>query len=258
MLPLLPGRKRPLLFAHRGCASLAPENTMASFRKAQEIGAPGIELDIHATRDGKLAVAHDDNFKRTAGDDRAIEDMSYDEIKTIDTGSFFSPAFKGEHPPLMEEVLEAFCPAMYIDIELKTGKTKNDPLPGLLAELLEKFGEKVLASVTVSSFNPFAVKAFKKICPTVPTAVIYCVDKEVPFILRRGFGRVISGCDYLKPIHKLATPFTRFRFSTLEKRPMVPWTIDDGQTAERMLALGCAGIISNRPQDMLELVKKHG
>jgi glycerophosphoryl diester phosphodiesterase len=258
MLPLLPDRKRPLLFAHRGCSSLAPENTMASFRKAREIGAPGIELDIHITRDGKLAVAHDDNFKRTAGDGRIIEDMSYDEIKTVDTGAFFSPAFKGEHPPLMEEVLETFCPALYIDIELKTRKTKDDPLPGLLAELLKKFGEKVSASLTVSSFNPFAVKAFKKLCPTVPTAVIYCVSKDVPFILRRGFGRVISGCDYLKPIHKLATSFSRFRFTTLEKRPLVPWTIDDRQIAEKMLALGCAGIISNKPQDMTELIKKYG
>jgi glycerophosphoryl diester phosphodiesterase len=158
----------------------------------------------------------------------------------------------------MEDVLEAFCPAMYIDIELKTKKSKDDPLPGLLAELLKKFGEKVSESVTVSSFNPFSVKAFKEICPAVPTAVIYCVDKGVPFILRRGFGRVLSGCDYLKPIHKLATPFTRFRFTTLEKRPMVPWTIDDRTIAEKMLILGCAGIISNRPQDMLELIKKYG
>jgi glycerophosphoryl diester phosphodiesterase len=231
---------------------------MASFRKAQEIGAPGLELDIHVTKDGKLAVAHDDNFKRTAGDSRAIEGMSYDEIKNIDTGSGFGPAFKGEHPPLMEDVLEAFCPDMYIDIELKTRKTKDDPLPALLAELLENFGPKVSASVTVSSFNPFAVKAFKKICPIVPTAVIYCTDKDVPFILRRGFGRVISGCDYLKPIHKLATAFTRFRFTVLEKRLMVPWTIDDRQIAEKMLSLGCAGIISNRPQDMPEPVKKYG
>ncbi|AEF82088.1 glycerophosphodiester phosphodiesterase [Leadbettera azotonutricia] len=258
MVQLLPERQRPLLFAHRGCSSLAPENTMASFLKAQEIGAPGIELDIHVTRDGKLAVAHDDNFKRTAGDSRAIEDLSYDEVKAIDTGSHFSAAFKGEYPPLMENVLEAFCPAMYIDIELKTRKTKDDPLPGLLAELLKRFDPRVSASIAVSSFNPFAVRAFKKICPNIPTAVIYCTDKDVPFILRRGFGRIISGCDYLKPMHKLATPFTRFRFTVLEKKPMVPWTIDDTGIAEKMLAAGCTGIISNRPQDMLELVRKYG
>ena len=103
-LPLLPGRKRPLLFAHRGCSSLAPENTMAAFRRARETGAAGMELDIHITSDGELVVAHDDTFTRTApaganGDGRGLEEMSLAEIRAIDVGSFFGPGFSGERPP---------------------------------------------------------------------------------------------------------------------------------------------------------------
>jgi glycerophosphoryl diester phosphodiesterase len=252
-LPILPERKRPLLFAHRGCSSLVPENTMAAYRKARETGAPGIELDIHICASGELVVAHDDTFKRTAGDERAIAELPYSEIKNIDVGSFLDIAFKNEKPPLFEHVLEEFCPEMYIDIELKSRKTKNDPLPGKLAELLTRFGENITKSVTVSSFNPFCILAFKKLCPQIPTAIIWSADAEVPFILRRGFGRVISHCDYLKPIHSQVSLFNNFRFTRLEGRPVVPWTIDDPALALKMLKSGCTGIITNRPQDMLNV-----
>jgi glycerophosphoryl diester phosphodiesterase len=223
---------------------------MAAFDKARQTGAPGIELDVHVCASGELVVAHDDNFGRTAGDRRNIAELDLGEIRAIDVGSFFNPVFRAERPPLLEDVLEAFCPDMYIDIELKTRKTKNDPLPGLLAETLMRFGERAVKSVTVSSFNPFSILAFKRICPQVPTAIIWCADREVPPMLRYGFGRLISRCDYLKPIHRQVSPLSRFWFGGVEGRPLVPWTIDDPDLAEQMLKTGCTGIITNRPQDM--------
>ncbi|MDR1655777.1 MAG: glycerophosphodiester phosphodiesterase [Treponema sp.] len=241
-VPLLPDRNRPLLFSHRGCSSLEPENTMAAFGKARELGAPGIELDIHVCASGEMVVAHDDDFTRRAGDERAIADLEYAEIKKIDVG-------KGETPPLIETVLEEFCPGMYIDIELKTSLTGHDPLPGLIAEKLKSMGERALHAVTVSSFNPFAVAAFKKICPAVPTAVIWSADRDVPLLLRRGFGRILSRCDYLKPVHLQVNGFNYFRFTRIEGRPMVPWTVDDTALAAKLLSKGCEGIITNRPQD---------
>jgi glycerophosphoryl diester phosphodiesterase len=223
---------------------------MAAFKKARETGSPGIELDIHVCASGELVVAHDDTFQRTAGDSRTVETLRYGEIKSIDVGSFFSPGFSGERAPLLDDVLEEFCPGIYIDIELKTRKTKNDPLPGLLAEKIRQFGDRAEKSVTVSSFNPFAILAFKKLCPQIPTAIIWCVDPEVPPILRRGFGRFLSHCDYLKPAHAQVNRFSHFRLSVLGKKSIVPWTIDDPALAKRMLQTGCQGIISNRPQDM--------
>ena len=257
-LPLLPDRKRPLLFAHRGCSSLAPENTLESFRKTREVGAPGIELDIHICGTGELVVAHDDTFTRTVpaeanGDGRRIEELSLAEIRALDVGSFFGPGFAGERPPLLAEVLEEFCPDLYVDIELKSRKTKDDPLPVAAAKLLKTLGRAIEASVTVSSFNPLCLGAFKRAAPHIPTAVIYSVNPEVPWTLRRGAGRFIAGCDYVKPEHAQATAFARFRIAGLEGRPLVPWTVDDPALAERLLGLGCGGIITNRPQDMTPL-----
>jgi glycerophosphoryl diester phosphodiesterase len=151
----------------------------------------------------------------------------------------------------LEQVLEEFCPGMYIDIELKTKETRDDTLPARTAELLRRQGDQVLKSVTVSSFNPYSILAFKRHCPQVPTAIIWSADKGVPPLLRRGFGRIIARCDYLKPVHLQVTRFSLFRFSRLEKRPLAPWTVDDPALARRLIAEGCAGIISNRPQDLL-------
>ncbi|MDR2767747.1 MAG: glycerophosphodiester phosphodiesterase [Treponema sp.] len=264
-VPLLPERPRPLIFAHRGCSSLAPENTMAAFRKARETGAGGIELDVHAAADGSLIVAHDDTFKRTApagnnGGGRPLEELTYGEIKRIDVGSFFAPAFSAERPPLLEEALEEFCPALYIDIELKSRKIKNDPLPDLLAKKLKVLGPRIACALTVSSFNPFCLAAFKKswgrergALPPVASAVFYCAGAEVQFLFRHGAGSFIAACDYLKPRHDQAHAWRR-ALAALEGRPLVPWTVDDPALARRLLDRPCAGIITNRPQDIVPAV----
>jgi glycerophosphoryl diester phosphodiesterase len=236
---------------------------MAAYRKARDLGAPGIELDVHlcaASPDhprGEVIVAHDDTFKRTApaganGEGRNIEELTLEAVRAIDVGSFFGPDFSGERPPLLEEVLREFCPAMYVDIELKTGKIKDDPLPGRVADLLKSLGPDIEQAVTVSSFNPFAIRAFKRAAPHIPTAIIYSDNEGVPRLLRHGFGRFIANCDYAKPDHLQVSRSTKSRIAGRERRPMVPWTIDDKATAERVLSLGCQGIITNRPQDFLE------
>jgi glycerophosphoryl diester phosphodiesterase len=228
---------------------------MAAFKKARELDVPGIELDVHACASGELVVVHDDTFKRTApwgenGNGRDIEDLSLFEIRHIDVGSFWDPAFSKERPLLLEEVLEEFCPDRYIDIELKSRKIKNDPLPRLVAKKLNDLGERVQSSVTISSFNPFCLAAFKRFCPLIPTAVIWSADPEVPLILRRGLGRFIARCDYAKPAYRQVSPAFHFRITRIEGRPLIPWTIDDPALVRRMVELGCQGIITNRPQDM--------
>jgi glycerophosphoryl diester phosphodiesterase len=246
-LAVLPDRPRPLLFAHRGCSSLAPENTMASFKLAKQFGLPGIELDIHLCASGELVIAHDDNFKRTSNDPRNIEELTYEEIKSIDVGSFFDTSFKNERVVLLEEVLEEFCPGMYIDIELKTKKTSHDILPELAAKKIKSFGERIMQSVTISSFNPFALRAFKKAAPEIPTALIWSNDLEVPKFLRHCQGRLIAGCDYLKPEHAQVQRANHF----INHGPIIPWTIDDSDLAKKMIALGVEGIISNKPQELM-------
>lgn len=250
MIPLLPDRSRPLLYAHRGCSSLAPENTFAAFSLARTLGCPGIELDVHLSTSGELVIIHDDTFLRTARDPRKTETLSWQEIKTIDIGSFFDPSYKNERVPLLDAVLEEFCPDIYFDIEMKTKKTGHDPLPLRLAEKLRAFGDRVTKAVSVSSFNPISLRTFKKAAPAIPTALIWSNDKKVPFLLRRGLGCLLCPCDYYKPEYLQFNTFINSIRYTISKRPIALWTIDNSSSAKQLVSQGAEAVITNKPQDM--------
>jgi glycerophosphoryl diester phosphodiesterase len=257
-VPLLPDFPRPLLFAHRGCSSLAPENTMAAFALARELGAPGLELDVRRCATGELVVAHDDTFSRTAGLDAEVEALPYARIAGLDAGAFFGPDFSGERVPLLDEVLDEFAGSLYLDIELKTRKTRDDPLPGALAAALRdraRSRPELERSVVVSSFNPLALYAFKRAAPRFATAIIWDGGAALPFYLRRGQGRWLSRCDYLKPQAGKAGRLSVALLSRVGGRPAVAWTVDDAPAAERLLEAGCEGLITNRPQDLLPLIR---
>lgn len=80
--------------AHRGASGSAPENTLVALQKAIEAGAEYAEIDVQETSDGKLVLLHDPDLKRTAGIKKNIWQASYDEIKHLDAGSWFSNAFR--------------------------------------------------------------------------------------------------------------------------------------------------------------------
>lgn len=247
LIPLLPGRERPLLFAHRGLSSEAPENTMAAFRLARDYGVQGIELDIHLTKDGKIVVIHDGSTARTSpGSALTVEAGSYAELAKLDVGSWKDARYSSERIPLLSEVLEEFAPAMYFDIEIKAPTTADIGLEAALAKLLTdmKLGAE---SVAVSSFNPVAARRLKALAPGVPVGVIYCVDDELPWYLRRGQGRWIAGADFLKPESVQVGSFGMGLKRAFGGRPVLPWTIDDPAEAARVRSLGCVGVISNKP-----------
>ena len=113
--------------AHRGASIRFPENTMAAFKGAKDLGADWIELDVQQTKDGKIIVAHDTNFKRVCKVDKNVWEVTLDEVKTYDAGSFFSKEFAGEKIPTLEETIDfAKLNNIRLNIELKpTGKEEN-------------------------------------------------------------------------------------------------------------------------------------
>lgn len=98
--------KRVILAAHRGDRAGAPENTMAAFRQAIELGAEMIETDVRETADGELVLIHDRSTYRTSGVDKNVDEMTLDELGAIDVGSLFSPEYCGERVPTVREFME--------------------------------------------------------------------------------------------------------------------------------------------------------
>ena len=242
---ILSSHSFPLLFGHRGYSSRAPENTMASFRAAAEAGVPGVELDVHLCASGELVVAHDYNLKRVTGHDGVIERMSYGDIRALDAGSWFDARFAGERIPLLTDLFDAFGDSLYYDIEIKHKDRKPRELEEKLAAAIAKTG--LTRNCVVSSFNPFALKTIREIAPDLLTAIIYCDDEEVPPILRHGFGKVISGCDILKPDRVKINGGSMAFHALFGGYPVIPWTVNDPGEAARLVKAGVWGIISDDP-----------
>jgi len=219
---------------------------MASYSAARDAGIPGIELDVHLTKDGKLVVFHDDTTKRLTSDsvsDYRVENSDYALLASLDIGSWKGPSFAGERMPLLGEVLDEFGGTEYFDIEIKSKTVGDAGLEGKLADAIRRSGME--RRCVVSSFNPFALRRFKGLMPCIPTAIIWSRSSELYWFLRRGEGRWIGAVDALKPQEPLCR---RKRLLAALRRPLLPWTVDTEADAERVLSFGAVGIISNCPE----------
>ena len=110
---------KPLVWAHRGASGYAPENTLAAFKKAVEMKADGVELDVQLTKDGEIVVCHDETIDRTSDKKGLLMDYSLEELKKFDFSNS-NPAFEGEQIPPMSEVFDLLKDTdLTINIELK-------------------------------------------------------------------------------------------------------------------------------------------
>ncbi|MBU6430317.1 MAG: glycerophosphodiester phosphodiesterase, partial [Cyanobacteria bacterium REEB65] len=139
------------LIAHRGASGYAPENTMASFRLALEMGAKAIELDVHQTKDGQLVVAHDEDLKRTGKRKVRIKDLTSEELSKIDVGSWFDPCFSNERVPKLAEVFELVDGKAELHVELKRGSKLYPGIEEKVVEMIRR--RKAQKSTLVSSFD---------------------------------------------------------------------------------------------------------
>ena len=147
------------IIAHRGASAYAPENTLAAFRLALEMGVPEVELDTQLTTDGRVALVHDRTLRRYGHGEQTPEEMSWGELATLDMGSWFSPhLYGGETMMTLAELFAAFGDRLTYHIELK-GQAPG--LPAAVQQLLKDYG---LHEVTViTSFSHAMLVAMRKL-----------------------------------------------------------------------------------------------
>lgn len=225
----LPGSP-PRIIAHRGFALRHPENSLGAFKAAVDAGVAGIELDIHRAASGEAVVYHDFTLERLHGDPRAISGMELRELAPLGI-------------PLLEELFQTFGSGIFYDIEIKSRQHGPSGVEAEAIRLIRRYGLE--ERVVISSFNPHALRAAARIAPAIPRAVIYAPAKDVPVLLRRGWGRFAVGVAALKPRWDQVTPGFVRRFRN--RYAVLPWTVDDPEEARRLCALGVDGIITNEP-----------
>ncbi len=222
----------PLVLGHRGNPNKEIENTLDSFSSAINSGADGIELDVHITADGELAVIHDFNTKRVFGVDKTVEECSLAELKEI------SPDI-----PTLKAVFDSMGDIHY-DIEIKAELSYDKTLISTLVQELDNY-PKLHEKIIISSFNPFAMRRFSKLSNhRFPQGIIYDgPPTTIPRILQKGQGRLFFPCDFLKPKWDIAVKEKE------EKKdyPIIPWTVDNRENLQSLVETKCPIIITNEP-----------
>ncbi len=243
-------RPYPLNLAHRGASAYAPENTLAAFRLAAELGADGIELDTKLSRDGVVVVVHDATVDRTTNGSGRVSDLTLAELKRLDAGAVFGPKFAGERIPTLEDVIDAVGDRLLINFELANYASRGD---GLELKVVESIVERGLTERTmVSSFNPLGLRQVKRAAPRVVCGLL--TRPGLKFTLRRLFlAPLIPGLDARHPQHVMIdAAFVRRVHARGQK--VNTWTVNDEADMRRMIELGVDSIMTNRPDVLQRIV----
>jgi glycerophosphoryl diester phosphodiesterase len=243
---------RPLNFAHRGASYEAPENTLAAFLLAVELGADGIEFDVQLSQDGKAVVIHDSTLDRTTSGEGLVRHKTLSELKQLDAGSHFDPAFAEQCIPTLQEVIDTVGHQLLLNIELKPDGLQDDGLAAVVVRAVEE--NHLLDRVVISSFNPLAMRRVKRLNPWLPTGLLYAPDS--PILLRRPWLRYLIRFEAMHP-HYSAVDDRYMRWARKQGYRVNVWTADDPADMWQLMRCGVDAIITNRP-DLLRQVLSAG
>ena len=226
--------------AHRGASGSAPENTLAAFKKAIEIGVDAVELDLHGTADGEVVVIHDTSLDRTTNHCGRVNQATLETIKRADAGGWFAPKFVGESVPTLVEALECIGKKNIAVLEIK------DPL--IAEAVVARIRETRTQNLTVIiSFHTTVLQTVRSLEPRIPTGWLIGNHNNhaSPVQLCQQLG--IFGSNLLNVNHQLIT--AEFAYEVLRRGiALWCWTVDDISRMREMKAFGVQGITSNYPE----------
>lgn len=237
----------PLIVAHRGASHLAPENTLAAFALAWELGADMIEADFFLTADGEIVCHHDRTTKRTAGHDRPVAEQTLDELKTLDVGSWKQAKWAEERIPTLEEVLQTVPAGKAIFIEIKCGP---EIVPYLLRII--KASDLELKQMIVISFKEDVIAEVESTLPAIETSWISDFE-EVNGRWQPTAQEVVETARRIQAdsvdVHAEAGIVDEAFVRAVRQAGLGfhVWTVNEPALARHMIALGADSITTDRP-----------
>jgi glycerophosphoryl diester phosphodiesterase len=231
---------RPLVVAHRGASTAAPEHTIPAYEAAVAAGADALELDVHLSADDQLVVIHDARLERTTDGRGPVREHTIRELKRLDAGRWFGRRFRGQRIQTLAEVLERFRNRVGFGIELKAG---SDLYPGIeerLVTLLHLYD--VLDRALVASFDHHALRRCRDLDPDVRTGALVVGRLLAPAALAPA-GTLDALC--------LSAELTRGRDVGATREAGLDcyvWVVNDPTAARRFAEWGVAGIITDHPE----------
>ena len=236
----------PRIFAHRGAPTLAPENTIASFAKASEIGARWCECDVGVMADGTLLIIHDDTVDRTTNSSGSWDSWGYGELRRLDAGAWFSPTYRFERIPELADVVSfANSTQTGFNFELKpraAGK-RRDTLIENVEVALRSFVNK--DKLLISSFDHDLLRAVREAMPGVPLAWLCRRDEVTAGAWRQAAD---LGCSAIHPAWEGLTE-TEVNEMLSSGFEVNAWTVNTLEDARKAAQWGVTGIFTDRVQD---------
>jgi len=250
-----------MVIAHRGGRSLGPENTLYTYRRAVDLGVDVLEIDVHLTRDNRLAVIHDKTVDRTTNGSGTVASHTLADLQKLDaafrwsadSGNPLSLRGKDIKIPSLAEVFKTF-PQMRINIEIK------DPKPAAITSLCRTIKDHAMSQkVMIASFSAGALKKFRAVCPAVATSAgasetlwFYALQKmhlESAYTPNAQALQVPENYGDLQVVNEKFIAAARARNMRVQV-----WTVNDIESMKRLLKHGVDGIMTDYPQRLIEIL----
>jgi glycerophosphoryl diester phosphodiesterase len=236
--------------AHRGASGHAPENTMAAFRRAVELGAHFIETDLQITRDARIIAIHDFTLDRTTNGKGQVHLLPLDQIRALDAGAWYSDdraaAFSGERVPTLKEILDfAKEHDVIFYLEIKSG-----PAWGIEHAVVAALRDQIAsARVVILSFDPATLDSVHRLDSTLMTGFLFEHPSSdlVERTVRAGARQLVARGDLIT-------------LDVVEKAhsaglQVVAWTINETEQMQRLIATGVDGMITDYPDRLLSVLR---
>lgn len=240
---------RPTVFAHRGASAHAPENTLAAFQLAAELGAPAIELDAKLSVDGEVVVIHDQTVDRTTNGTGVVHQLPLAALREFDAGGKFDQKYQGEKIPTLTEVFEAVGHRLFINIEITNYASPFDDLPTKVAELVNQHG--LQDQVLFSSFFSLSLRHAHRIAPQVPIGLLI-----FPGFKGRLANFLFGWLASSQAIHPEASDVSLQLIHHAHRygRRVHAYTVNDPQVMHRLFAWDIDGIFTDDPSLALQVI----
>ncbi len=244
--------KPPLVIAHRGDSAHLPENTLASFARALEVGASVVELDVQLTADRELVVIHDPNLERTTTGSGDVRRRTLAELRTLSAGfpARFGNTWAGERIPTLAEVLSLAKDRARVLIEIKAESVSDQAEGGIEAltvEIVRRLG--VAEAVAFISFEQRALERLRVLAPEITRGRLFG---------RTGADEVLraaesAGCSLVMP-HKSQLTETLAERVHAAGLTLATWVVDSPEELRQLARFGLYGVGSNCPGVLIEAI----
>lgn len=254
-----------LNIAHRGASAYAPEHTFFAYDLAMQMDADMLECDLFISADEVPVCIHDTTVDRTSDGSGRVAELTLEELRTLDFGSWFGPEFAGASIVPFEEQLDCYLrhnPQMRFHVETKdsaAGRAEQVLVEVLTRKGLIDTGDLGTSTVLMQSFDAASLARIKSLAPTLPTAFLFAAptNTEVAQWVITG-----SGPDYINAFAPnsaaiLADPTSVQRFHA-SGHHVHTWTVNNREQMDVLLALGVDGIFSDQPDVLREAIDRRG